>query len=244
MLTGAPPGYIDTVTKDKLTSDRDFLLDATQALKNPSDGPDAGRTPGRAEILAAAARLFAANGLHATTLTDVLDETGVPADTLHRHFGTREQLIAAVADQALATTRWIFDDLLADGAVPSPEHALREVIETIDHRFAHRAAFGVDLTRVGVQVWAEALINPVLADRAEQVHRQLRGHFSDVVRRWQAAGNTAANLDPDRIGTVMLSLVQGFVLQRLLIRDTTAEAYLTGVRGLLSMGSSPAEPTP
>jgi AcrR family transcriptional regulator len=213
------------------------LLSATQTLRNTPDEPD-DRSPGRAEILAAAARLFAANGLHATTLTDVLDEADVSAATLYRHFRTKEELVAAVAEQGLATTRWIFDDLLADGAAPSPEHALREVIETIDHRFAHRAAFGVDLTQVGVQVWAEALLSPALADRAEHVHRQLRGNFADVVRRWQTAGNAAADLDPEQIGAVMLSLVQGFVLQRLLVRDTTAGTYLAGVRGLLSMGPS------
>lgn len=216
------------------------MLNATQPLKNPSDGPDAGQAAERAGILAAAARLFAANGLHATALTDVLDEAGVSAAAFSLHFRTKEELIAAVAEQGLAATRWIFDDLLADGAVPSPEHALREVIETIDHRFAHRAAFGVDLTQVGVQVWAEALISPVLADRAEEVHRQLGGHFAGVVRRWQAAGNAAANLDADQVGAVMLSLVQGFILQRLLVRDTTAEAYLAGVRGLLSMSPLPA----
>jgi AcrR family transcriptional regulator len=184
-------------------------LDATQPLKNPSDCPDNGRAAEHAGILAAAARLFAANGLHATTLTDVLDEAGVSAAALYRHFRTKEELIAAVAEQGLATTRWIFDDLLADGAVPSPEYALREVIETIDHRVAHRAAFGVDLTQVGVQVWAEALISPMLADRTEEVHRQLRGHFAGVVRRWQAAGNAATNLDADQVGAVMLSLVRG-----------------------------------
>jgi hypothetical protein len=38
---------------------------------------------------------------------------------------------------------------------------------------------------------------------------------------------------PEQVGSALMGLVQGFVLQRLLVADTDAGSYLAGVRALL-----------
>lgn len=48
----------------------------------------------RAELLAAAARLFAADGFHATTLGAVAAEAGVSAPAVYRHFESKADLLA------------------------------------------------------------------------------------------------------------------------------------------------------
>jgi hypothetical protein len=67
------------------------------------------------------------------------------------------------------------------------------------------------------------------------VYQRLRGHFAEVARRWQAAGGLAADAEPQQVGAALLSLVQGFVLQRLLVAGTDTDTYLAGVRALLAM---------
>lgn len=193
----------------------------------------------RAEILAAAAQLFAANGFHATSMADIISAAGLSAGAVYRYFRSKEELIAAVAETALSAAEETFAALLADGAVPSPDKAVTAIIDTIIERFADDPVTGVDVTRIGVQVWAEALRNPDLAARAGDVYRRLRGHFAEVARRWQAAGRLPADAVPEQAGAAMLGLVQGFVLQRLLVGDTHADGYLAGVRALLST-TSPA----
>ena len=187
----------------------------------------------RAEILAGAARLFAANGFHATSMADIISECGLSAGAVYRYFSSKEELIGAVAETALSTADEVFQTMLADGATPSPQDALATIITTITEQIVRDPATGVDLTRVGVQVWAEARRNPVLAARANEAYLRLRGHFAEVARRWQAAGNLPAEAVPDRVGAAMLSLVQGFVLQSLLIADTEPDDYISGVRWLL-----------
>ncbi|WP_250037622.1 TetR/AcrR family transcriptional regulator [Paractinoplanes maris] len=187
----------------------------------------------RAEIVAGAARLFAANGFHATSMADIISECGLSAGAVYRYFSSKEELIAAVAETALNTADEVFQAMLADGAAPSPQDALAAIITTITEQIARDPVTGVDLTRVGVQVWAEALRNPVLAVRANEVYLRLRGHFAEVARRWQAAGNLPAEAVPEQVGAAMLSLVQGFVLQSLLIDDTDPGDYIAGVRWLL-----------
>ncbi|HWS31372.1 MAG TPA: TetR/AcrR family transcriptional regulator [Actinoplanes sp.] len=198
------------------------------------------RADRRTEILVAASRLFAVNGFHATSMADIISECGLSAGAVYRYFRSKEELIAAAAETALSAATETFQALLADDATPSPEQALTAIIETIDQRIATHRAGGADITRIGVQVWSEALRNPALAAQASTVYQRLRGNFAEVLRRWQAAGHTPEDLVPEQAGAAMLSLVQGFVLQRLLVEGTSTDAYLAGVRGLLSSASTPA----
>ena len=188
----------------------------------------------RAEILGAAARLFAANGFHATSMADIISEAGLSAGAVYRYFRSKEDLISAVAETALSAADDVFEEILAGGAAPAPAEAVARLIEVIDSRIAHDPDSGVDLTRVGVQVWAEALRNPGLGARANTVFQRLRGHCAEVARRWQHAGNLPPDAEPEQVGAAMLSLVQGFILQRLLIKTTDTAGYLTGMTALLS----------
>ena len=188
----------------------------------------------RAEIVVAAARLFAVNGFHATSMADIIGASGLSAGAVYRYFRSKEELIAAVAEQALSAADEVFAGLLADGAAPSPEQALSAILTAIVDRLGDDPVTGVDITRVGVQVWSEALRNPDLAARADLVYQRLRGHFAEIARRRQAAGKLPADAVPGQVGAALLGLVQGFVLQRLLVADTDAEHYLAGVRALLA----------
>jgi AcrR family transcriptional regulator len=191
------------------------------------------RTNRRAEIVGAAARLFATNGFHSTSMADIISASGLSAGAVYRYFRSKEELIGSVAGQALSAADEVFGRLLADDAAPSPEETLTAVLTTITERIANDPETGVDITRIGVQVWAEAMRNPELAARADQVYQRLRGHFAEVARRWQAAGHLAADAVPQQVGAAMLSLVVGFILQRLLVSDTDINGYLAGVRALL-----------
>jgi AcrR family transcriptional regulator len=187
----------------------------------------------RAEIVAAAARLFAGNGFHATSMADIISESGLSAGAVYRYFRSKEELIGAVAETALSAADEAFEHLLADGAAPSPHAAVSALVTAVTERIRHNPATGVDVSRIGVQVWAEALRSRELAARADEVYRRLRGYFAEVARRRQAAGLLPADAVPEQVGAAMLSLVQGFILQRLLVDDTDADGYLAGVQALL-----------
>ena len=200
------------------------------------------RADRRAEILAAAARLFAADGFHSTSMADIISESGLSAGAVYRYFRSKDELIGSVAAMALSNADEVFGALLADGASPSPEQAVSASIEAISGRFIYDKTTGTDTARIGVQVWAEALRSPELANRVNVVYRGLRGHFAEVARRWQAAGHLPADALPDQLGAAMLGLVQGFVLQNLLVTDTEIKSYLAGVRVLLA-STAPARDT-
>ena len=188
----------------------------------------------RIEIIAAAARRFARDGFHSTSMADIITESGLSAGAVYRYFRSKEELIGAVADTALSTADEVFGRLLADGGSPAPEEAVAAMVNGIVGWAAHEPVTSVDLTRIAVQGWAEALRNPDLHGRVDDAYRRLRGHCAEVARRWQAAGNLPADAQPENVAAAMLGLVQGFLLQRLLLADTTSPGYLAGVRALLA----------
>lgn len=61
--------------------------------------PSAARTPSRERILAAASRLFGANGFHATSIDDIQREAGVLRGSLYFHFNGKEALALEVLDR-------------------------------------------------------------------------------------------------------------------------------------------------
>ncbi|MEU4626594.1 TetR/AcrR family transcriptional regulator [Actinoplanes sp. NPDC023801] len=198
----------------------------------------------RAEIVAAAARLFAGNGFHATSMAGIITESGLSAGAVYSYFRSKEELIGAVADLVMSTADEVFEKLLADGATPAPADVAGTMIQGVTEQLIGDPGTGADLTRLAVQVWAEAIRNPELLGRVSGVVTRLRGHCAEAARRWQEAGNLPADAVPDQVGAAMLSLVQGYLLQRLLLPSTCAPDYVAGVRALLSPAGVPFRPAP
>ncbi|WP_027341654.1 TetR/AcrR family transcriptional regulator [Hamadaea tsunoensis] len=188
----------------------------------------------RAEILRAAARCFARDGFHATSMAAIIAEAGLSAGAVYRYFRSKDEIIVAAAEWWLAAVDEWLGDLLADGAAPSPEEAVAQMAGGIMNRTIIDSAGGVDLTRIALQVWSEALRQPALAAQVDVAYRRLRGHCAEVARRWQAAGNLSPEAVPEQVGAAMFGLLQGFIVQRLLVSDTTPEGYLAGVHDLLA----------
>ena len=203
---------------------------------------DEHRTARRSEIVAAACRCFARDGFHATSIADIISESGLSAGSVYLYFKSKDEIISAVVDMTLSTADELFDRLLADGATPSPEETVEFMVTAVMERAVEHPILRVDMSRVALHAWAEALRDPQVARRIEQALVGLREHYAEVVRRWQAAGYVEADTDPEHVGAVLLGIVHAFALQRLLIPGTNSSEYLSGVRGLLAASSFMAPP--
>jgi AcrR family transcriptional regulator len=184
----------------------------------------------RRQILAAGRRCVADQGFHKTTMADVIRESGLSAGAVYGYFKSKDEIVAAIADEALGTVDQVFRQILATQDAVTPVAALRTALEHVV-RIAERP--GGDVTRVGLQAWAEALHNDTIRATAQEKFKLLRNHFADVARRAQADGTVDAETDPDDIAQVMFGLIPGFILQRLLLGDVTPATYSAGLAALL-----------
>lgn len=184
----------------------------------------------REQILDAAVRRFAVEGFHQTSMADVIAESGMSAGAVYRYFRSKDELIEAAADRVLTAAQSTFAGLLADDAVPTPAEAVATVVAMAD-----RIAGGgdIDISRVAVQAWSEALRNERVHATAAHAYGMIRAHFVEVARRNVAAGRLPAGTDPQTAGQVLFALVPGYLLQRLVLRDVDPASYGEGASALL-----------
>ncbi|WP_432939984.1 TetR/AcrR family transcriptional regulator [Kribbella sp. CA-253562] len=190
----------------------------------------------REQIVQAALRCVAEHGFHKTTMADVIRESELSAGAVYGYFRSKDEIIAAIADSALSTVDELFEGILSTDDPLSPADAMRVVLEHVV-KIAGRP--GGDVTRVGLQAWAESMHNPAIAAVAKQKYTILRAHYAAVARRAQADGTLPADVEPEHIAQVLFGMLPGFILQRLMLGDVTPETYTAGLNALLGSATPP-----
>ncbi|QNE18024.1 TetR family transcriptional regulator [Kribbella qitaiheensis] len=188
------------------------------------------RTARHDQIVSAARRCAIEQGFHKTTMADVIRESGLSAGAVYGYFKSKDELVSAIADQALSSVDELFEGILASDQPLTPLAALRA---TLEHVVEIAEQPGGDVTRVALQAWAEAMHNDAIAGIAREKYSLLRHKFAEVARRAQADGTVDADVDPEYIAQVMFALIPGFLLQRLLLGDVTPKTFATGLTALL-----------
>lgn len=158
----------------------------------------------RAQIVAAARRVFATKGLSRATLRDVFREAGMSAGAVYNYFRTKDDLVLAVTEAGMA------DALAAmtGGSSASPD--LASVVE----RFlaALVAAEAADAPRVDLMIAAEALANPAV-HRAVFANRELvRGALVRLIERRQHTRGHWAGHSASALAELLYATYQGLIV--------------------------------
>jgi AcrR family transcriptional regulator len=160
----------------------------------------------RRELADAACRVIARNGLSATTLAQVAEESGWSIGSIRYYFPNKDELVAA---------------------------ALWRVGERVDERIRRRTAGGMsvadlraaalellplDATRredavVHLAFLAQAAVVPALANAAEDAARRLQEPLSARIAHAVRAGELAPHLDAEHEATRLRLLLDGLRLQ-------------------------------
>ena len=164
----------------------------------------------RRQIADALLRTAAARGLHATGMREVAAEAGVSLRLVQYYFGTKEELLLAAmqhlaarfSERALARIkriketenpvrpRHVIAAILTEGLPADDERRTFTVLWT--------AYFALSLTEPALA------IAPLVRDSAAVIHV-----VAAQLRAGQAAGDTAADLDPDLEAVSLLAMSAG-----------------------------------
>src|ERR1700689_2931357 len=115
---------------------------------------EAQRETRRQQILQAALTCFSRDGLHATTTADIVRESGVSQGTLYLYFATKDDIVVALADDRHQGEAFL--NALAQRE-QDPIRGLLTLIELYGEGLSDPRR--VDMRRVGIQGWGEALRN-------------------------------------------------------------------------------------
>jgi AcrR family transcriptional regulator len=162
----------------------------------------------RQQILDAALRCFSRDGFHATTTADIVRESGVSQGTLYLYFATKDEVVAALADDRHQGEAFL--NALAEGE-PDPVQGLLLLIDLYGRGLADPQR--LEMQRVGVQGWAEALRSPAIHASVTQGHAAVRQAIAHLIERGRASGQVRPEVDPDSAARTLVALFQGLVLQ-------------------------------
>lgn len=185
----------------------------------------------RRQILDAARRRFTANGFHATSMQDVLAESGLSAGAVYRYFAGKEDIIAAIAEQAIAAIRAAFE---SDADELSIGQILDRTLAAADER-----AEVDDLGRLALQVWAEAARSETLRLRLSEAVRETREILRDRIERQYGPD---VDVDADAIAAVVVALLPGYLHTKVIVGDIDPQRYRRGLDGLTDLMRATPQP--
>lgn len=181
------------------------------------------------QILQAAARCFAREGFHATSMAEIIAESGLSAGSVYRYYKSKDELIAAIVEHYISSLA-AFRQINQNSA--DPAEVIASAIQLLSARIDDH---GDPFSRMLPQILSEVARNPTAREQIQRVYGDLLDFFAEVVRRAQAMGSMRADLDPVGVSRVMLSLGQGFILQRMILQQQIQpELYIQTVRRLFS----------
>ncbi|BCY07886.1 TetR/AcrR family transcriptional regulator [Actinoplanes sp. L3-i22] len=183
----------------------------------------------RQQIVDAAVRCFVRNGFHQTSMQDVIKEADLSVGAFYRYFKSKNELIMAITNAKIGEVTGILDNLLALDPMPPLPVFLDEVIGQVETTLT-----AGQTVVIAVQVWGEATFDDEIAAVVRDVYSRIRERMVRAAERAKAAGQLPPEADAFGVGAAIFGLVQGYILQRILIGEIDRQTYVDGVHALIS----------
>lgn len=187
----------------------------------------------RVLILKAAESLFAARGLHETSMADIAKSAGLSRATVFNQFGSKAMVLDAIAAQSLAAYRDLLQLALEEEGASTPTLLRRlfaQMSEGLEaNRAVYREVFG-EIRKVSMGLDSDGA--------APGLRQQAYALLTELMRRGQHRGELARAKPAETLATAFDSLLAGAVAQWLhgpgraplgpLLADL-ADVLLTGI---------------
>ena len=150
------------------------------------------------------------------------------AGGLYRYFKSKDDLVEAIAVDALASVGAACEALIAAPQLPPLDEMVADLLGVLERSEGKRAMFAI-----AVQVWAEALRAPSLAARVAELLAGVRSSLAKVIVAYQADGQIDPGVRADDVARVLSMFIQGFIIQRAMLRNGDLAVVHAGLRALL-----------
>jgi AcrR family transcriptional regulator len=193
----------------------------------------------RAELVRAAARVFARKGYHAASVDDLAEEAGFTKGAFYSNFETKEDVfVELVADRS---RNWTIAVAHAyEGDEPFAER-LRKGGEVLTRMVEH----DIDWMLLAIEMWSQSVRDPRLRERLAAAYEDCRKIIARSVDQVERESGARLPITSDHVATLTMALTDGFVLQRLADRKhlpagLLAEGINVFLTGLMAVAGVPA----
>jgi TetR/AcrR family transcriptional regulator, transcriptional repressor for nem operon len=170
----------------------------------------------RRKIIEAAAPIFNKHGFEGSSLSELMEATGLKKGGIYRHFSSKEELAAEAFDYTWETARnarLLHVDEKANGI-----EKLKQLIASfIEHRSP--VAGGCPILNTAIDADDG---NPVLRAHVAKALRSWLSRLQTIVDQAQARGETQTGVDPQAVATLIVASLEGALMMSRIQRNDEA----------------------
>jgi len=170
----------------------------------------------RDKIIRKAAAVFNQHGYSGTSLSELMEETGLEKGGIYRHFESKEDLAVAAFDYAWSEIRQRRLAILNE--IPTPLGKLRGMI---DNFAAKPSAVPGGCSLMNTAIDSDDG-NPALRARAREALREWLNYLEDLVCQGMRAGEIEAGASPTNLASIIIATLEGSLMMSRLKGDRTA----------------------
>jgi AcrR family transcriptional regulator len=195
----------------------------------------------RGQIIDAARACVLEHGLEAVSMEMIIARSGLSTGAVYRYFKSKDDLIRAAITTATSEIGAAAAPVLADPTPALPSQLLQELLTAwVGYsRGGVGAAAGLDRMPVALHGWSYAQTDPETRTTLQASLCGFRERCVPLVKQWQTDGLIAADVEPDAVAQLILSICLGFVAQRSLTGDVGVQAHADALAALAA--ARPAE---
>lgn len=192
----------------------------------------------RAQLIAAAATVFARRGYVAASLDEVAEEAGLTKGAVYSNFASKEDLFQAVIDERLNEPMLHIADDILDSTDSFEEQAMKGA-----RAFTDVVEQARDVYLLGLEFDIYVARHPEYASRVADRWQEEFESIADLISQQAKKSGLPLPLSPYEMAVVVTALSQGITLRRLVNPEAVPDDLLGRVYALLFQVPKEAEST-
>jgi AcrR family transcriptional regulator len=183
----------------------------------------------RAQLLEAAARVFARSGYHGAAMSEIAAEAGFSKGALYWNFASKEDLFFALLDELDEQLRAL---ITVAAAVPVEQ----DIADELSRDLSAVLESGRDVVRLFHEYSALAVRDPKVAARYAERNARLRAELASSSRARHEALGIPLAIPAEHLATATIALVDGLSMQQLTEPDAVPEELFGQIHSLIEDG--------
>jgi TetR/AcrR family transcriptional repressor of nem operon len=170
----------------------------------------------RRKIVEAAAPIFNKRGYEGSSLSELMEATGLKKGGIYRHFSSKEQLAAEAFDYTWETA-WNSRLQHVDEKASGIEKLKQLIANFVNHRSPVSGGCPILNTAIDADDG-----NPVLRAHVAKALRSWLSSLHTIVDQAQARGETQNGVDPQAVATLIVASLEGALMMSRIQRNDEA----------------------
>jgi AcrR family transcriptional regulator len=158
----------------------------------------------RRQVLDAALVCFREKGFAGASIGDICRQSGMSPGHLYHYFRSKDEIVAAIAEQDRQAVSQAFDQLAEDDDV------LNAIINALDPE-ADLGVFAIDGT-LAFDIFAEAARNPDVARSVRAIYCEISKRLTRLIADAKTQGRIVASVDAEGAALAITTLFEGLAV--------------------------------